>query len=465
MIVGNAIGEAANTYSMLLAARIVQGFATSAFESLIVAAVGDVFYVHERGLRVSAITFILNASSSLASIICGQITAGLGWNWLFHFLQIFTIIQVVLMFLFCPESAYIRDHAYDIDQVTDDKLEQLAETEHKRAGVTTEGESEAVVEQTRVIPIKKTFTQNLSVFTGTYSKESVIKQLSGPFVTLLNVGAAWSTVTSGLLTMWYVTSAIIQAGLFSGPPWDFTAAQVGYLSAGPFIGGLIGSAIMVFTSDPAAKWLTKRNKGIYEPEFRLWHMIGAVIGCGIGMFGYGHFIQIGGNAYVVAVFQGIMMVGVLIGTIAPVSYALDAYRDASNEIFIMNMLMKNFLFFGISYVANDWVVNDGAFDVLAVCASTSMFIVIPLKPPNTLPTFSLHAFFRDWSLILIVYPCYSNLHLRQEIAQLLVASQSPPKMGIAIERSDGDGCLNLIGMSSKNDFVFNLMFEFPFVDM
>jgi MFS family permease len=384
MIIGNAIGEAANTYSMLLAARIVQGFATSAFESLIVAAVGDVFYVHERGVRVSAITFILNASSSLASIICGQITAGLGWNWLFHFLQIFTIIQVVLMILFCPESAYIRDHAYDIDQVTDEKLEQLAETEHKRAGIT---ESEGVeVEQTasaaRSIPPRKTFTETLAIFTGTYSKESVIKQLIGPFVTLLNVGAAWSTVTSGLLTMWYVTSAIIQAGLFSGPPWDFTAAQVGYLSAGPFLGGLIGSAIMVFTSDPVAKWLTKKNKGIYEPEFRLYHMVGAVAGCGIGMFGYGHFIQIGGNAYVVAVFQGIMMVGVLIGTIAPVSYALDAYRDASNEIFIMNMLMKNFLFYGISYVANDWVANDGAFDVLAVCASTSMFIVISPEIPT-----------------------------------------------------------------------------------
>jgi hypothetical protein len=114
---------------------------------------------------------------------------------------------------------------------------------------------------------------------------------------------------------------------------------------------------------------------ISEPEFRLWHMIGAVAGCGIGMFGYGHFIQIGGSAYIVALFQGIMMVGVLIGTIAPVAYALDAYRDASNEIFIMNMLMKNFLFYGISYVANDWVANDGAFAVMSVCAATSMFIV------------------------------------------------------------------------------------------
>jgi MFS family permease len=265
MIVGNAIGEAANTYPMLLAARIVQGFSTSAFESLIVAAVGDVFFVHQRGIRVSAITFILNASSSLASIICGQVTAGLGWNWLFHLLQIFTIVQFVLMFLFCPESAYLRDHAYDIDMVVEEKYEQLAETEHKReavGGQSAEGPAIEATPSNRPIPPMRSFTQRLAVYTGSYSNDSVIKQLIGPFVTLLNPGACWSTVTSGLLTMWYVTSAIIQAGLFAGPPWNFNAAEVGYLSAGPFLGGLVGSAIMVFTSDPVAKWLATRNKGI-----------------------------------------------------------------------------------------------------------------------------------------------------------------------------------------------------------
>jgi hypothetical protein len=114
---------------------------------------------------------------------------------------------------------------------------------------------------------------------------------------------------------------------------------------------------------------------VSEPEFRLVHMILATIGVGVGMFGYGHFMQIGASAYVCALFQGIMMAGVLIGTIAPVSYALDAYRDSSNEIFIMNMLLKNFLFYGISYVANDWVVRGGPFEVLAVCGGTSVGLV------------------------------------------------------------------------------------------
>lgn len=265
-IIGTAVGEAANTYEYLLACRIIQGFATSPYESLIIAAVGDMFFVHQRGYRVAFITFILNAASSLASIICGQITSGLGWPWLFHMLQIFTVVQFILMFLFCPETTYIRDHAYDIDQVQDEKLEALVETEHRhenrKEAMKTANDPSLEQVTSAAPPPKKSFVQQMAVYTGIYSHDNILKLVFGPFVTLLNVGACWSTVANGLLTAWYVTSAIMQAGIFAGPPWGFDAAQVGYLSTGPFVGGMVGSAIIAFTSDPAVKWLTKKNKGI-----------------------------------------------------------------------------------------------------------------------------------------------------------------------------------------------------------
>ena len=57
-IIGAAIGQGANTYEKLLAARIVQGFSTSPYESLIIAAIGDMYFVHQRGLRIALINFI-----------------------------------------------------------------------------------------------------------------------------------------------------------------------------------------------------------------------------------------------------------------------------------------------------------------------------------------------------------------------------------------------------------------------
>jgi len=256
-IVGTAIGESKVSYKYLLAARIVQGFSTSAFESLIIATVGDIYFVHQRGLRISAINFVLNAASSLASIICGQVYQNLGWLWLFHLFQIFLVIQFVLMFFFCPETTYIRDSRYNTDTDKNEKLQELVKIEQSHAQIT-----EVTSHERTDIPRKKTFTQELAVWTGTYSDDSIFKFLLGPFLTLLNPAACYAVIASGLLNSWYVGSAIILAAIFSGPPWTFNAAQIGYLGAGPFVGGMIGSIFTAVFSDRVIEWMSRRNNGV-----------------------------------------------------------------------------------------------------------------------------------------------------------------------------------------------------------
>lgn len=260
-IIGTAVGEAAISYNHLLAARIIQGFSTSAFESLIVATVGDMYFVHQRGLRVSLINFVLNSASSLASIICGQVFADLGWLWLFHMFQIFLVFQFVAMFLFCPETTYLRDSRYDLDVVKDEKF--IGSVEEKE-GATVQHHDEVASPGPagRPIPPKKTFVQSLAVFTGVYSHDSLFKFLFGPLLTLLNPAACYAIITSGLLNSWYVGSAIILSGVFSGPPWNFGPAQVGYIGAGPFIGGMIGSVAVAWGSDPIVRWMSRKNAGV-----------------------------------------------------------------------------------------------------------------------------------------------------------------------------------------------------------
>jgi hypothetical protein len=66
----------------------------------------------------------------------------------------------------------------------------------------------------------------------------------------------------------------------------------------------------------------------------------AGIFCGVGMFLFGYTMAIGANAVLCAFLQGVMNVGVLIGIFSTLSYGLDAFRNQSNEMFIMNMLFK-----------------------------------------------------------------------------------------------------------------------------
>jgi MFS family permease len=65
-LIGCIIGETANTYHHLLTARVIQGFSSSAFESILVSSIGDLYFVHERGLRVSIFNFAVGAVSSLS---------------------------------------------------------------------------------------------------------------------------------------------------------------------------------------------------------------------------------------------------------------------------------------------------------------------------------------------------------------------------------------------------------------
>lgn len=256
-IVGTAVGEAKVSYNYLLAARIIQGFSTSAFESLIVATVGDMYFVHQRGLRISLINFVLNSASSLASIICGQVFADLGWLWLFHLFQIFLVIQFVAMFLFCPETTYNRESKYDLDILKDNKVGDAAK---EKISPTIQHHDDTA--RSVAVPPKKTFVQSLAIFSGVYSRDSIFKFLFGPFLTLLNPAACYAIITSGLLNSWYVGSAIILSGIFSGPPWNFGPAQIGYIGAGPFIGGMIGSIIVGWGSDPIVKWMSRKNSGV-----------------------------------------------------------------------------------------------------------------------------------------------------------------------------------------------------------
>lgn len=48
-----------------------------------------------------------------------------------------------------------------------------------------------------------------------------------------------------------------------------SSLSVGLLYLAPFLGGVLGSSIAGKVSDIVCRWMTRRNGGIFEPEFRL----------------------------------------------------------------------------------------------------------------------------------------------------------------------------------------------------
>lgn len=115
-LIGTTVGAAAKNYQMLVVARLVQGLSSSAYESLVLSIIGDLFFIHQRGLYTAIMTFLLASVSKFSSTISGPVTAHFGWRYLFNLAILFGGLQIILHFLFVPETQYRRDHSYDIDE-------------------------------------------------------------------------------------------------------------------------------------------------------------------------------------------------------------------------------------------------------------------------------------------------------------------------------------------------------------
>lgn len=111
-------------------------------------------------------------------------------------------------------------------------------------------------------PPKRTFVQNLALYSGTYSSDPIIKMVLSTVVILTNIGASWTIFVSGLLVAWYVAISFVSSQLLYAPPYNFNAAAVGYTSVGPLVGGIFGSGLCSLIMDPMLKWLTRLNKGV-----------------------------------------------------------------------------------------------------------------------------------------------------------------------------------------------------------
>lgn len=75
----------------------------------------------------------------------------------------------------------------------------------------------------------------------------------------------------------FLTLNLTQTQVFAAPPYNFSTTKIGFTNFAILIGGLIGLFTAGPLSDMVAAWLTKRNRGIREPEMRLLTMIPYVI--------------------------------------------------------------------------------------------------------------------------------------------------------------------------------------------
>jgi hypothetical protein len=139
------------------------------------------------------------------------------------------------------------------------------------------------------IPMK-TYRQRLALMTitpGGWGK--FFKHMYQPILLLFMFPAvAFTALQLGSLLSWYAIMVTTQATYFALPPYSFGPIGIGLLNIPAFVGGLLGFIWGGPVSDYSIVYFAKRNKGVFEPEMRLYIAIVPALTSPIGIFLYGY---------------------------------------------------------------------------------------------------------------------------------------------------------------------------------
>lgn len=325
-------------YKSMAWARAVQGIGIAPYESLLNAAVGDMYFVHQRGIRMAFTNLAVFGSAFFTPIVVGKITQALGVGWTFNFVAIFSAVTLPFVIMFCPETAFRRENRYNTDVYTEEDVlhQQPASSDSSQTNEKESGGGFRLLPTNRRQHVgnantpKKTFVESMSLFDGTKTDDPYLTLLLRPFPFLANPAFLWACLIQGTMIAWTIFLGALVSAIFIGPPYWLGEVVSGYAYTGAFVGALGGFAVSGVLADTTAKWFTKLNGGVYEPEMRMFLIIPMLITGGIGMFGFALTVEeVAADKYtfiVPLVFFGFEVAGMVIGAVASSLYIVDAYR-------------------------------------------------------------------------------------------------------------------------------------------
>lgn len=135
-----------------------------------------------------------------------------------------------------------------------------------------------------------TYHQKLRFLTTTPSTwRDFSKHFYQPLIILcLFPAVGFTAIQFGSLGSWSSVITTSQSEYFAAPPYNFGTIGIGFLNLPPLVGSIFAAIWSGPISDLSIQFFAKRNKGVFEPEMRLYLIVLPFLCCpaGILMFGY-----------------------------------------------------------------------------------------------------------------------------------------------------------------------------------
>ncbi|KAL5359287.1 major facilitator superfamily domain-containing protein [Aspergillus floccosus] len=371
-------GALTHNYKSFLACRLVGGLGMGPFEVLVQCTIGDLYFVHERATRIAFWNLFLGTGIAAGPIVSAYIIQYSGYRWTFGTCAFFYGILTVALFFFAPETAYVREDGSSMSST-----DNLPTTEHSEVKE-SEPQQQIFVQQSRGQPLvaqtRGSYRRSLRVCTGTYSNASFLKVMSRPFILFLYPGILWAFLIWGTTITFTIVFSYVNGVIFTEPPYNFSVSQVGLINISPLILSIVAEVISGPLCDIICVYLTKKNNGFYEPEFRLVLIsLGFILGV-TGFYGFGATIHYQTHWTGPVFTYGLVNASLAVCSTCVFGYIIDAYKALGEEAFVA-VNARNFLSFGVLYFINEWLAKDGVLEVFIVLGSLFVFtslLTIPL---------------------------------------------------------------------------------------
>lgn len=176
---------------------------------------------------------------------------------------------------------------------------------------------------------RKTYLQRLSLLTTSPGGvKKFVRHAYQPFIIMFTFPAvAWTALTYGSILAWFSVCVSTYSVYFALEPYNFSSAGIGLLNLAPFIGSVIGSVYGGPLSDWLIIKLSGRNRGIYEPEMRLWLALPCIIILPGGLLLFG-LPMVRGMPWIISA-VGAAVFGFAFAALGDISltYTMDCYKE------------------------------------------------------------------------------------------------------------------------------------------
>jgi MFS family permease len=212
---------AEKTYTPFIVGRAFLGLFEAPIEAIVPSTVIDVFYLHERGEKVSVYGLAVLGGNEISPLVSAFIIQTLSVRWAFFIVAISIFIKQITLIFFMPETEFTGPRPEIILSTPDEAHEEKGLSDSSEKATSDHIEAPGIrvkVDESHTTPItKKSYLSSLAFCAGIDSTVTYRKTFLRPFILMTYPTVLWSSLIYGISIGWNVILGICVAQLFAPP--------------------------------------------------------------------------------------------------------------------------------------------------------------------------------------------------------------------------------------------------------